>query len=113
MTNTLGTFKCKEDQAILELWSEREGKAIQEFSCVDLGKSGSAMPRSCVPKGDSKYISCQSFQCPKGYSPAMIHVGDADTHRQGMGFSCLPVEATRSSRSLWDRLLSGWTTIPG
>lgn len=113
MKRTMGSFKCGEDQAILELWSEREGKAIQEFSCVDLGDSGSAVPRSCVPGKESRYISCQSFQCPKGHYPAMVHVGDEHTERQGIGFSCIPVHPKEASPSLWDRLFSGWDTIPG
>lgn len=113
MKHTMGGLECGENQAILELWSETEGKAVQEFSCVDLGSSGSAMPRSCVPSGDSKYISCQTFQCPRGYSPAMVHLGDENTERQGMGFSCIPTVAKKASRSLWDRLFSGWDTVPG
>lgn len=113
MKHTMGSLKCGENQAILEVWSDREGRAVQEFSCVDLGGSGSLMPRSCVPSGDSRYISCQTFQCPEGYYPAMVHLGDKDTERQGMGFWCIPVQAKETSRSLWDKLFSGWDTIPG
>jgi hypothetical protein len=113
MKHKMGSLKCGENQAILETWSEREGKAVQEFSCVDPGGSGSVMPRSCVPSGDSRYITCQTFQCPSGYSPVMVHIAEEDTQRQGMGFSCIPVEAKQTSPSLWDRLFSGWDTVPG
>ena len=113
MKHTMGSFKCAESQAILELWSDREGKAVQEFSCVELGRKGTAMTRSCVPAEDSRYISCQTFQCLQGYAPSMVHLGDEGTGRQGVGFSCIPVGSQKGSRSLWDRLFSGWDTIPG
>ncbi|MGQ9858328.1 MAG: hypothetical protein ACUVS3_06520 [Thermodesulfobacteriota bacterium] len=113
MKRTMGAFKCNEHEAILEVWSEADGKAIQELSCLRLGESGTRVSRSCLPAEGSKYISCQSFQCPDGYYPAVAHMKDEESGRQGLGFQCVPVEPRRATGSLWDRLFGDWDTIPG
>ncbi len=112
MKERKGAFQCGEGQAMLELWSETDGKAIQEFSCMDLGRAGASPARYCLPKGDSKYITCEAYTCPEGYHPLAVHMTDTDTGREGMGFSCTPVEG-RESAALYPEGLIFGSRFPG
>ena len=112
MKERKGMFRCQESQAILGLWSETDGKAIQEFSCVELGESGASVARYCLPKGDSKYVTCEAHTCPEGFYPVAVHMTDKDTGREGMGFSCTAVEG-RKREDLYPEGLVFGSRFPG
>jgi hypothetical protein len=90
-------FRCHEGQALLELISEKDGMTVQDFSCIATERSGSSLFKACVPKPDSRYLTCQVLECPEGYYPVAIHMKDEESHREGFGFSCALVEETRTS----------------
>ena len=91
MKKTKGGLSCDQGQALLELISERDEEVIQDFHCIPAGQPGYVMRRYCVPKADSKYVTCRTYECPEGYYPVGIHVEDTESGRQGFGFSCIPV----------------------
>jgi hypothetical protein len=100
--NRKGSIRCREGEILVEVISEKGTSMVQDFRCIEPGEARPFMARACVPNEDSKYVTCQSHECPDGYYIAGIHVEDDESGRSGFGFSCISEREEASPRvALW------------
>jgi hypothetical protein len=77
---------------MIELRTESDGNPVSEFCCAETTNLKPSMQHFCIPGPDSRYLTCQTHECPEGYSPLALHMEDTETGRVGFAFSCVPHE---------------------
>jgi hypothetical protein len=88
MRKTTECYKCPEGYALLDIRRERGDQIVEEFSCISMEQSSTALKMHCTPQPETKNIRCQIYECPEGYEVMGSHTESRESDSEGFGFSC-------------------------